>query len=163
MAADRTSTKVRRAVTVGSAVVDIIAVVANKDIERLTLQNTAASFLLLEPGRKIEADGISIHTGGGAINTAVALRRLGYEAAPLVKIGLDLNASKVLETIATEQLGDRLVTRSNNFATGVAVAKVMTLGPCARRSAHSLASRSWARCDPVVATPSMLESTRRFL
>ena len=80
----------RRAVTVGSAVVDIIAVVANKDIERLMLQNTAASFLLLEPGRKIEADSISIHTGGGAINTGVALARLGHATSPLVKIGRDL-------------------------------------------------------------------------
>lgn len=110
-----------RAVTVGSAVVDIIAVVANKDIERLTLQNTAASFLLLEPGRKIEADSISIHTGGGAINTGVALSRLGYDVAPLVKLGRDLNAQKVLETFAADHLDDRLVCRSDNFATGVAV------------------------------------------
>lgn len=110
-----------KAVTVGSAVVDIIAVVANSDIERLTLQNSAASFLLLEPGRKIEADSISIHTGGGAINTAVALARLGFATAPLVKIGRDLNASKVLETIGAENLDDRLVRRSDNFATGVAV------------------------------------------
>jgi ribokinase len=111
----------KRAVTAGSAVVDIIAVVANQDIERLTLQNTAASFLLLEPGRKIEADSISIHTGGGAINTAVALARLGYVAAPLVKIGRDLNASKVMETIAAEGLDGALVCRSDTLATGVAV------------------------------------------
>lgn len=110
-----------RAITVGSAVVDIIAVVANKDIERLTLQNTAASFLLLEPGRKIDADSISIHTGGGAVNTGVALARLGFDVTPLVKIGRDLNASKVLETFGTEGLDDRLVSRSQNFATGVAV------------------------------------------
>jgi ribokinase len=110
-----------RAVTVGSAVVDIIAIVANKDIERLTLQNSAASFLLLEPGRKIEADSISIHTGGGAINTGVALSRLGFAVTPLVKIGWDLNASKVLETFVDEGLDQRLVCRSKNFATGVAV------------------------------------------
>jgi ribokinase len=110
-----------KAVTVGSAVVDIIAVVADKDIEQLTLQNSAASFLLLEPGRKIEADSISIHTGGGAINTAVALSRLGYRVAPLVKIGRDLNASKVLETLAAEGLGADLVCRDDKLATGVAV------------------------------------------
>lgn len=111
----------QKAVTVGSAVVDIIAVVANQDIERLTLQNTAASFLLLEPGRKIEADSISIHTGGGAINTAVALARLGHATFPLVKIGRDLNASKVLETLSTEGLDASLVCRSETLATGVAV------------------------------------------
>ena len=109
------------AVTVGSAVVDIIAVVADQDIEQLTLRNSAASFLLLEPGRKIEADSISIHTGGGAINTAVALSHLGYATAPLVKIGHDLNASKVMETLQTEGLHARLVCRSDTLATGVAV------------------------------------------
>jgi ribokinase len=114
-------TRIRRAVTVGSAVVDIIAVVANRDIERLTLQNSAASFLLLEPGRKIEADSISIHTGGGAINVAVALARLGYAVSPLVKIGRDLNASKVLETFAQQGLGQDLICRSDTLATGVAV------------------------------------------
>lgn len=110
-----------KAVTVGSAVVDIIAIVADQDIEQLTLQNSAASFLLLEPGRKIEADSISIHTGGGAINTAVALARLGYEVTPLVKIGRDLNASKVMETLAAEGLDAGLVRRDDKLATGVAV------------------------------------------
>ncbi len=110
-----------KAVTVGSAVVDIIAVVADQDIEQLTLQNSAASFLLLEPDRKIEADSISIHTGGGAINTAVALSRLGYATSPLVKIGRDLNASKVMETLTAEGLNTHLVCRSDRLATGVAV------------------------------------------
>ncbi len=110
-----------RAVTVGSAVVDIIAIVADNDIERLTLKNSAASFLLLEPGRKVEADSISIHTGGGAINAAVALSRLGFATAPLVKLGRDLNASKVVETLRAEGLEDALVCRSEHFGTGVAV------------------------------------------
>lgn len=116
-----TETTKLKAVTVGSAVVDIIAIVADQDIEQLTLQNSAASFLLLEPGRKIEADSISIHTGGGAINTAVALARLGYAVTPLVKIGRDLNASKVMETLAAEGLDAGLVRRDDKLATGVAV------------------------------------------
>lgn len=110
-----------RAVTAGSATVDIITVVADQDIERVSMANATASFLLLEQGRKIEAESITIHPGGGAVNTGVCLARLGFEVAPLVKLGRDINAAMVLETFAEEKLSDRLVMRSEELGTGIAV------------------------------------------
>ncbi len=107
--------------TVGSATVDIITVVADRDIERVTMANATASFLLLEQGRKIEAESITIHPGGGAINTGVCLARLGFQVAPLVKVGDDLNAAKVLETFESEGLSDALVRRTDRLGTGIAV------------------------------------------
>jgi len=67
-----------KAITVGSATIDVIATVDDADIERMTLHNVTASFLLLEPGRKVDARSVITQTGGGAVNAAVALRRLGY-------------------------------------------------------------------------------------
>lgn len=110
-----------KAVTVGSATVDIVTIIASHDIERVTMSNATASFLLLEEGRKIEAEGITIHPGGGAANTAVCLTRLGIPAAPLVKIGHDLNGAKVLEIFAKEGLSDRLVCYSDELGTGITV------------------------------------------
>lgn len=110
-----------RAVTAGSATIDIITVIADRDIERVTMTNVTASFLLLEQGRKIEAETIGIHTGGGAVNTGVCLARLGYDVAPVVKLGGDLNADKVLETFATEGLSEALVRRTHELATGTTV------------------------------------------
>lgn len=111
----------RWAVTVGSATVDIITVIPDRDIEQVTMTNVTASFLLLEQGRKIEATSITIHPGGGAVNTAVCLARLGYAVSPIVKLGNDLNATKVLETFEEEHLSSRLVRRSEALGTGITV------------------------------------------
>ena len=43
--------------------------------------NADSSFLLLEEGRKTEALEISTHVGGGAVNAAVAMARLGLDVA----------------------------------------------------------------------------------
>lgn len=110
-----------RAATVGSATVDIITVVADHDIERVTMSNAFASFLLLEQGRKIEAESITIHPGGGATNAGVGLARLGYEVAPVVKIGQDPNATLIRETFAKHGISDRNVVVTDAAATGIAV------------------------------------------
>lgn len=115
------ATGARRAVTIGSATVDIITVIADRDIERVTMTNATASFLLLEEGRKIEAESIEIHPGGGAVNTGVCLARLGYAVSPIIKLGNDLNAGKVLEAFKREGLSDALVRRTDKLATGTTV------------------------------------------
>ena len=110
-----------RAVTVGSATVDIITLIADTDVERITLANATTSFLMLEQGRKIDAEDISIHCGGGAVNVAVSLSRLGFEAAVLSKVGDDLNAGKVRETLQQERVSDARLITTGEMATGVAV------------------------------------------
>jgi ribokinase len=44
-----------KALTVGGTMIDTIAVIANECIERMTLRNAEASFLLPEEGRNNEA------------------------------------------------------------------------------------------------------------
>lgn len=110
-----------KAVTIGSAMIDIITIVRNADIERVTMTNATTSFLLLEQGRKIEAESITMHVGGGAVNTAVSLRRLGYEAKAVVKVGRDLNADKVRERLQAENVGTDFVLETPEAATGTAV------------------------------------------
>lgn len=110
-----------KAVTVGSAMIDIITLVRNADIERVSMTNATASFLLLEQGRKVEAQSITSHIGGGAVNAAVSMRRLGLSASALVKIGRDLNGKKVLERLEAERVGSELVHEAEEAATGTAV------------------------------------------
>jgi ribokinase len=62
--------------TVGSAMMDTIAIIDSGRIERMSMLNADSSFLLLEEGRKTEAEEISTHPGGGAVNAAVAMARL---------------------------------------------------------------------------------------
>ncbi|MGI9352797.1 MAG: carbohydrate kinase family protein [Rhizobiaceae bacterium] len=86
-----------KTVTFGSAMVDIIAVLESDSIEQISLSNAHQQFLLVEPGRKIEASSITTHIGGGGLNTAVGLARLGCEVAPIVKTGKDSSRDHVID------------------------------------------------------------------
>jgi len=110
-----------KAVTTGSALVDIITVIADEDVERITMHNATASFLLLEQGRKIDAEEISIHCGGGAINVGVSLSRQGFDVAVLAKVGTDPNAHTVRETLAREGISANILIETDQLATGVTV------------------------------------------
>jgi ribokinase len=110
-----------RALCVGSAMVDIIVLVNSRDVERMTMTNATSSFLLLEQGRKIESESISTHIGGGAINTAVSMSRLGIEACVLVKVGDDQNGGRILDRMTAESVDESAVIRTAEAPTGTAV------------------------------------------
>lgn len=110
-----------KAITLGSATVDIIATVADADIERMTLHNSTSSFLLLEPGRKVDASGIVTHTGGGAVNAAVSLARQGLDVAALIKVGDDHNAEKIVARLQEEGVSADLVRVCETESTAVSV------------------------------------------
>ena len=86
-----------KAVTFGSAMVDIIAVLKSESIEQISLSNAHQQFLLVEPGRKVEASSISTHIGGGGLNTAVSLSKLGCSVRPVAKTGDDPSRDHVTE------------------------------------------------------------------
>ncbi len=110
-----------RAVTVGSAMIDILTLVDTADVERVTFHNVTASFLMLEQGRKFEAESISRHVGGGAVNAAVAMRRLGWDTAVLAKLGTDPRAAEVVRHLDREGVGGELLRQTGGADTGTAV------------------------------------------
>lgn len=110
-----------KAITVGSATLDIIATIANDDIEQITLTNQTTSFLLMEPGRKVDAQSVTTHTGGGAVNAAISLKRQGFDVTPLVKVGRDINAEKLYARFAEEGISRTLVREHETMATAVSL------------------------------------------
>ena len=110
-----------KALTVGSAMIDTIAIMASDSIERMSMRNAESSFLLLEEGRKTDALEVSTHCGGGAINTAVAMSRLGLDVATLVKVGRDERAETILARLMEEQVSTRWVLRDEREPTGASV------------------------------------------
>lgn len=110
-----------KALTVGSAMVDIIVLVADRDVERMTMHNDASSFLLLEQGRKIEATAITDHSGGGAVNTAVSMSRLGLDVSTLIKVGKDRDGDRLLTRLEKEGIARDCVVRTDDLPTGTAV------------------------------------------
>ncbi|MEI9900836.1 MAG: carbohydrate kinase family protein [Hyphomicrobium sp.] len=87
----------------------------------MSMLNAEASFLLIEEGRKTEALDISTHCGGGAVNAAVALARLGFDVSALVKLGRDARADLILSRLAAEKISTRWVARDAAAPTGASV------------------------------------------
>ena len=107
--------------TVGGAMIDTIAIIESDRIERMTMLNADSSFLLLEEGRKTEALEISTHCGGGAVNAAVAMARLGLDVATLVKLGKDERAETIMARLLGEGVSTRWALRDSRQPTGASV------------------------------------------
>jgi ribokinase len=110
-----------RVVCIGSAMIDIIVMVESRNIERMTMHNAPSSFLLLEQGAKVEAESISIHCGGGAVNASVAMHRLGADTAVLAKIGRDGNGELIKAFLAQAGVDTGQLIEAGDLATGQAV------------------------------------------
>ena len=110
-----------KVLTVGGALIDTIAIVESENIERVSMRNAGASFLMLEEGRKIEASAISTHCGGGAVNAAVAVARLGHDVAALIKLGQDARADVILNRLSEEKISTRYAVRDSRLPTGASV------------------------------------------
>jgi ribokinase len=110
-----------KVLTIGSATIDTIAIIDSARIERMTMRNADSSFLLLEEGRKTEAEEVSTHTGGGAVNAAVAMARLGMDVMILAKIGNDERGEMILQRLEQEGVSTSLVKRDPNAPTGTSV------------------------------------------
>jgi ribokinase len=110
-----------KALTVGGATIDTIAIIASDRIERMSMINADSSFLLLEEGRKTDASEISASVGGDAVNTAVAMARLGFDVGTLVKLGKDARAETILNRLLEEGVSTRWVVRDGRAPTGASV------------------------------------------
>lgn len=110
-----------KALTVGGAMIDTIAAIADERIERMTMRNADTSFLLLEEGRKNEAEDISTHCGGGAVNAAISLARLGHDVSALIKLGQDARAETILSRLSEEGVSTRFAVRDSRAPTGASV------------------------------------------
>jgi ribokinase len=110
-----------RVLTVGGAMIDTIAIIDSDRIERMSMFNAESSFLLLEEGGKTEAKEISTHCGGGAVNAAIAMSRLGLDVSILAKLGRDARAETVLARLMDEGVSTRWVLRDQRAPTGASV------------------------------------------
>jgi ribokinase len=131
---------------VGSAMIDIICIVAAENIERMTFSNEDRSFLMVETGRKVAAESITSHVGGGACNTAVGLARRGWQASVLAKTGGDFNAEAVREHLEANSVATGQMVTQAGLSTGTAV-MVASHDRNASIFVHRGANETMALCD----------------
>jgi ribokinase len=136
----------KKSLHVGSAMIDIICIIAAENIERMTFSNEGKSFLMVEAGRKVPAQSITSHVGGGACNTAVSLARRGWQATVLAKTGADLNAEAVAEHLEANGVATGRLIAEAGLATGTAV-MVASHDRNASIFVHRGANETLAPCD----------------
>ncbi|MBL1419364.1 MAG: carbohydrate kinase family protein [Alphaproteobacteria bacterium] len=107
-----------KAITIGGATNDFIAIIEDEFIERMTMHNATSSYLLFEEGHKVEAESIEAFVGGGATNAAVSMARLGFDMSSIVKIGDDYAGVNVTDVYAKEGINADHVIVTEKAATG---------------------------------------------
>ncbi len=104
--------------TIGSAMRDIFLQYPCEQMLRLHTATKTRSFIVLEEGKKIEINDIVKSTGGGATNSAVSFKRLGFDVESFFKIGTDHEGSFIVEKLATEQISTEHIARTDSVGTG---------------------------------------------
>ncbi len=111
----------KKILCVGTATIDIIVVIPNSNVEKMSLSNALSSFLLLEMGRKLEAESVASFYGGGAINAAVSMTRLGLAVDCFVKIGDDDYGAKITQHLADQSIGTAQIVTSHDHQTATSI------------------------------------------
>lgn len=93
--------KNKKIFTIGGATFDIFIKAHDQSIIQIKDQITCKNFLCLEYGGKVKIDEVHETFGGGATNTAVAFRRMGFDAYFVGMVG-DEYGDRVLENLKNE-------------------------------------------------------------
>ncbi len=106
-------------VTVGGATQDIFLHYEDGQTIEIESKFEKKSFLLLQEGSKIEIKQLSYCIGGGATNTAVSFRRLGFEVASFFKVGADDQGALILKSLEKEGIDVSYCLIDDTAQTGV--------------------------------------------
>lgn len=109
----------KKVLTIGGATQDIFIHPDNIEITTLHKNSIEKSYIILQEGTKIEVTKIDYSTGGGATNSAVSFKRLGFDVASVIKLGNDKAAHAVLDMLKNEGIYlDHIIT-SNIGSTNI--------------------------------------------
>jgi len=107
--------------TIGGATQDLFAHYSGSDVMTLTHKNQIQQFMLFLSGEKAELDSLTALTGGGATNSAVSFKRLGFEAHCFCNIGNDSGGQFVLSELKKERVDTCHIHISSHHSTGTSV------------------------------------------
>ena len=105
-------------ITVGSATVDVYA---RTEFCEMLKDRHKEECIAYPVGSKILVEELTLTSGGGGTNTAVALARLGHKVAFLGKIGSRENSRRVLDELKQEKVGTSLIVSSKKGRTGYSI------------------------------------------
>lgn len=107
-----------KVLTIGGAMRDVMIQYGKF---KITTNANNERFVELPEGTKIEIDGIEYMTGGGATNTAVSFKRLGFDATVFCKTGKDLEGHFIKEQLEQEGVATTLIKQDIHTKTGTSL------------------------------------------
>ena len=105
--------------TLGGATQDIFILYEDAETMHLHTKLGKQSYMLLKEGSKIEVTDIIYSTGGGANNTALSFRQLGFDVGIIVKIAQDQQGEFILKTLKKEGVVTDHIIISHQGQTGL--------------------------------------------
>ncbi|MFC1618018.1 carbohydrate kinase family protein [Patescibacteria group bacterium] len=103
-------------ITIGSALQDIFCEISGG--KKIAIQQP---LLGLPLDGKIPIEKMHRHLGGGGINSAIVLAKLGLKCAPLIRVGKDSPGEEILKRLQEYQLDVSLVKNSAERPTGISI------------------------------------------
>lgn len=103
--------------TMGGAAMDTIIEYSNPETLNLHSTRGTLSYLLLEEGKKIEVTQLGSFVGGGATNSALAFKKLGFDVSCFFKVGVDLQGDLIFHTMKTYDINVEHVKKDEKHAT----------------------------------------------
>lgn len=107
-----------KVITIGGATQDIFLSYHGSDVMSITKKNMVATYMLFESGEKVEIEDLHYTTGGGATNTAVSFKRLGFDVSCFCTLGNDQAATSILAELQQEQIHTDYIHQSKTHHTG---------------------------------------------
>jgi sugar/nucleoside kinase (ribokinase family) len=108
----------KKILTIGGATQDIFI---QYKTEMVTLRTSEGdrSFIVLPEGKKVEVNSVSHSTGGGATNSAVSFKRLGFDVSLVVKLAQDQAAEAIIKQLIDENINTQNIIQVKEGGTGV--------------------------------------------
>jgi sugar/nucleoside kinase (ribokinase family) len=109
----------KKVLTIGGATHDIFILYESLEVATFSHNEVRDQrFLLLQEGKKIEVKSIKYASGGGATNSAVSFKRLGFDVSSLFKLGIDHPAEIIRAALTKEGINLSFVAKGSKGSTG---------------------------------------------
>lgn len=108
----------KKVLTIGGATQDIFLHYEGADCLSITKKDTVLNYMLFESGEKIEVDEILNFTGGGATNSAVSFKRLGFDVSTFCQIGQDSSGKFILKDLKKEKINIENIIVNKKYSSG---------------------------------------------
>lgn len=109
----------KKILTIGGAAQDIYLAYQGSDCMKIMESVGEKNYMLFESGAKVEVEDIFYYTGGGATNSAVSFKRLGFDTACFCMVGSDAAGEAVLSDLKKENVSVDSIVVSKKHRTAI--------------------------------------------